>query len=126
MSNPLIHVTDYSKGLSKSIERMNRQLNDSTRLMEEQSRQQYEAQTAVTPVKVLVGISEAVNAGAKAYSAYDTSTEKKVNQDLKGLNLSDEDIKTYLTDKAELGDDYNAYTQLLKGLSARGKHEAAD
>ena len=125
MSNPLIHVTDYSKGLSKSIDRMNRQLQDSTKLMEEQSRQQYEAQTAVTPVKVLLGISEAVNAGAKAYSAYDTATEKKVNQDLKGLNLSDEDIKTYLTDKAELGDDYNAYTQLLKGLRARGKHEAA-
>ena len=126
MANPLLHVTDYKKALSANIDRMNRQLAEHTQRLEKQSQQQYAAETAVTPVKVLSQLASTVNQVGSAAKTLDDLSAKKVSQDLKGLNLSDDEILTFQNDKKALGDEYNAFNQLLKGLREKGNHKAAD
>lgn len=56
---------------------MNRQLGEHTQRLEQQSQQQYEAETAVTPVKVLSQLASTVNQVGSAAKTLDDLSAKK-------------------------------------------------
>ena len=127
MSNPLLNVTTYRKQWIEGYQRQSAQLDRYHQQLTLRDQQEEKAKTAVTPVKMLAQLADAVNKTKQLTDKIDTYQGKKVFQKLDSLGATGEsfDILQMLEKHDGKVDeqhaDYKEYVKLISGLPAGTK-----
>ena len=121
--NPLLSPLDYASKLAERYKRQDAQLERYHQQLRERDKQEYDAKTAVTPVKVLAQLADTVNKVGTAVKTIDEGIAKKVKQKLTTYGFTAQDFLDLRLGEKELDDDN---VELKKRLGAlRGRNSKA-
>ena len=123
--NPLLSPLDYASKLAERYKRQDAQLERYHQQLRQRDQQEYDAKTAVTPVKVLTQLADTVNKVSSTAIKFDELKAKKVKQNLTSYGFTAQDFLDLRSGEKDLDDDNAALKSRLGALRKRNP-KAAD
>ena len=104
--NPLLSPLDYASKLAERYKRQDAQLERYHQQLRQRDQQEYDAKTAVTPVKVLSQLADTVNKVSSTAITFDQLKAKKVKQNLTSYGLTAQDFLDLRSGEKDLDNDF--------------------
>ena len=122
--NPLLSPLDYASKLAERYKRQDAQLERYHQQLRQRDQQEYNAKTAVTPVKVLSQLADTVNKVSSTAITFDQLKAKEVKQNLTSYGFTAQDFLDLRSGEKDLDNDFADLKGNLGPIQKRNSNAA--